>query len=273
MVAPSGGTSAAGIEDGGASAAGNEAGGAFAAGTEAGGASPPAVDVRGVSFRWPGGGGPVFEGLDLRLARGETLFISGPSGSGKSTLLSLVAGIVPPSAGEIEVGGRPLSRLSGPARDRLRGDDIGYVFQQFNLVPYLSALENVLLPCGFSGIRRRRAAESAGSPAEAGRLLLSRLGIPEGLWARRAARLSVGQQQRVAAARALVGSPPLLIADEPTSALDEETGLAFLRLLLKECALAGSSLMFVSHDLKLAGEFDRRFSLKGAAAGTTPAAA
>jgi putative ABC transport system ATP-binding protein len=222
-----------------------------------------AVDVRGITFAWPKGGGPVFEGLDLRLGRGERLFITGPSGCGKSTLLSLVAGIIAPDSGEIEVGGRNLSRLSGPARDRLRGDDIGYVFQQFNLVPYLSAVENVLLPCGFSKARRKRAVASAATPALAAGRLLERLGIPEDLWGRKATRLSVGQQQRVAAARALIGSPPLLIADEPTSALDEETGLTFLRLLLKECALAGSSLMFVSHDTKLAEEFERRFSLSG----------
>jgi putative ABC transport system ATP-binding protein len=227
--------------------------------------------LRGVSFAWPGGE-PVFEGLDLELARGERIFISGPSGSGKSTLLSLVAGILAPASGEIEVGGRSLSRLSGPARDRLRGDDMGYIFQQFNLVPYLSALENVLLPCGFSKARRWRAAEAAGSPAAAGGELLSRLGIPRPLWSRGAARLSVGQQQRVAAARALVGSPPLLIADEPTSALDEGTGLDFLRLLLGECGRAGSSLMFVSHDGKLAREFGRRFSLKSRAAGVLSAA-
>jgi putative ABC transport system ATP-binding protein len=220
------------------------------------------VEVKGVSYSWPKGG-TVFGGLDLSLGRGERLFISGPSGCGKSTLLSLVAGIVPPSAGEILVGGRSLAKLSGPARDRLRGDDIGYIFQQFNLVPYLSAAENVLLPCGFSKIRRKRALAHSASPAEAAGTLLERLGIPPELHSRGAARLSVGQQQRVAAARALIGSPPLLIADEPTSALDEETGIAFLRLLLKECALAGSSLMFVSHDGKLASEFERRFSLKG----------
>jgi putative ABC transport system ATP-binding protein len=222
-----------------------------------------------VSFAWPGGR-PVFEGLDLRLATGERLFISGPSGSGKSTLLGLVAGILTPTAGDIEIGGRALSRLSGPARDRLRGDDVGYIFQQFNLVPYLSALDNALLPCGFSKVRRRRALAAAASPAEAAGDLLARLGIPRELWARKAARLSVGQQQRVAAARALVGSPPLLIADEPTSALDEETGLAFLKLLLKECARAEASLMFVSHDSRLAGEFGRRFTLTGRGGGDSP---
>jgi putative ABC transport system ATP-binding protein len=224
------------------------------------------VEVLGVSYAWKGGG-KVFDGLDMSLGRGERLFISGPSGCGKSTLLSLVAGIMLPDSGEIRVGGVSLAGLSGPKRDRLRGERIGYIFQQFNLVPYLSALDNVLLPCGFSKERRRRALRFARTPAQAGRLLLERLGIPQELHGRGAARLSVGQQQRVAAARALIGSPPLLIADEPTSALDEETGLAFLKVLMRECETAGSSLMFVSHDTKLAGEFERRFALKAPSPG------
>jgi putative ABC transport system ATP-binding protein len=218
------------------------------------------VEITGLGYSWPGGG-KVFEGLELRLSRGERLFVSGPSGCGKSTLLSLVAGIMLPDAGEIRVGGRSLAGMSGAARDRLRGDDIGYVFQQFNLVPYLTAIENVLLPCGFSRARRTRSLRQGGTPALAGRTLLERLGIPPGLHGRVAARLSVGQQQRVAAARALIGTPPLLIADEPTSALDEETGLAFVRLLMRECERAGSSLMFVSHDGSLASEFGRRLEL------------
>jgi putative ABC transport system ATP-binding protein len=225
---------------------------------------PPALSFEGLGFAWPGSG-PIFEGFDLTLGAGEKLFVSGPSGCGKSTLLSLAAGILLPQKGEVRLAGRALGSLSGPGRDRLRGDGVGYIFQQFNLVPYLSPLENVLLPCRFSAVRRRRAlAGGLGLEGEAGRLL-SRLSIPEGLWARPSARLSVGQQQRVAAARALIGGPGLLIADEPTSALDRDLALGFLRLLLRESDGAGSALLFVSHDASLATEFGRFLSLPGLA--------
>jgi putative ABC transport system ATP-binding protein len=205
----------------------------------------------------------VLKDLDLTLERGEKVFITGPSGCGKSTLLSLAAGILLPQKGEVLLSGQSLRGLSGPRRDRLRGDDVGYIFQQFNLVPYLSPVENVILPCRFSKKRRKRALEGAAGLEAAAGELLRRLSIPKDLWDRPSSKLSVGQQQRVAAARALIGRPGLLIADEPTSALDSEIGLVFLRLLLKACDEAGSSLLFVSHDRALAPEFQRNFSLPG----------
>ncbi|HSM23175.1 MAG TPA: ATP-binding cassette domain-containing protein, partial [Rubrivivax sp.] len=140
-------------------------------------------------------------------------------------------------------------------RDAFRADHVGYVFQQFNLLPYLSVLDNVRLPCRFS---RRRAARA---PADAAEHLLARVGLAEALWRRPAAQLSVGQQQRVAAARALIGAPELVIADEPTSALDTDLREAFMDLLLEACAGAGSTLVFVSHDDRLAARFDRRLEL------------
>jgi putative ABC transport system ATP-binding protein len=175
----------------------------------------------------------------FEVARGERVFVCGPSGSGKSTLLSLLAGIVVPRRGHIRI------------------EDIGYIFQQFNLLPYLSVVDNVLLSCAFSPQREQRAGGPAASRLEAVRLLTA-LGLDDArLRERRVTELSVGQQQRVAAARALIGGPALIIADEPTSALDSDARDVFLRLLLSECGRGNSSLVFVSHDMALARHFDR----------------
>ena len=138
---------------------------------------------------------------------------------------------------------------------------MGYIFQQFNLLPYLSALDNVLLPCRFSSRRRDRAQLHAGSARAAARALLQRVGLAQSTWGRPAAALSVGQQQRVAAARAMIGSPEVMIADEPTSALDTELRESFLELLLGACRATGSTLIFVSHDRQLAARFDMQVSL------------
>jgi putative ABC transport system ATP-binding protein len=138
---------------------------------------------------------------------------------------------------------------------------VGYIFQQFNLLPYLSVLDNVLLPCRFSALRRERAMHDAGTPVASAQQLLQRVGLTPALWARPAAQLSVGQQQRVAAARALIGRPEVLIADEPTSALDADRREGFMALLLEACHAAGSTLVFVSHDERLAARFDERLSL------------
>ena len=222
---------------------------------------PPAASLSGVGFSYKGASRPIFEDLSLTLPAGEKLFITGPSGSGKSTLLGLVAGILKPCAGEIRIAGHGFSGLSGPRRDRLRGDFIGYIFQEFNLVPHLSPVENVLLPLRFSRVRRERVLKDFKNPGEAADSLLEKLEIPRDARGRAAFKLSVGQQQRVAAARALIGDPPLLLADEPTSALDEEIGLVFLRMLFKECEERGAGLLFVSHDRRLSQEFEREFSL------------
>ncbi|MDR2051298.1 MAG: ATP-binding cassette domain-containing protein [Deltaproteobacteria bacterium] len=218
-------------------------------------AAPPAVSLRAVSFAWPGQENPVLHIPELTIKAGERLFIFGPSGSGKSTLLGLLSGVLTASEGEVSVQGTALHKLGGAARDRFRGDHVGVIFQQFNLVPYLSILENVLIPCRFSARRAARAARQAGSAALAARNLLECLDLRAELWERRVAHLSVGQQQRVAAARALIGGPELLIADEPTSSLDADRRRDFLRLLLRECENSGSTLIFVSHDQGLAAEF------------------
>jgi len=193
---------------------------------------------------------------------GERVFIHGPSGSGKSTLLALLGGVLIPERGSVQVLGTELSSLPPARRDRFRGDHVGFVFQLFNLVPYLSVLENVMLPCRFSARRRGRAIDAGGSVhAEAVRLL-SHLDLEPSLLARQVTDLSVGQQQRVAAARALLGRPEIVVADEPTSALDANRQESFLRLLLQECAAAGATLLFVSHDRRLAVQFTREIDLE-----------
>lgn len=217
----------------------------------------PAIAIDGLRFRWRADRPWVLDIATFSLAAGERLFLAGPSGCGKSTLLAVAAGIHPATAGQVTVFGAELNRLSGAARDRWRADRLGVIFQMFNLLPYLSVLENVLLPCRFSSARRTRATASGPLQQEA-RRLLAHLGLDEpGLEQRRAAELSVGQQQRVAAARALIGQPQLIIADEPTSALDTDRRLDFVRLLGQECASVGAALLFVSHDRTLAPHFDR----------------
>ncbi|WBG63891.1 ABC transporter ATP-binding protein [Pseudomonas citronellolis] len=219
------------------------------------------LELRDLGFAWPG----QAELLDIpqfSLGRGETLFLKGPSGSGKTTLLGLLGGVQKPRRGSIRLLGEDLAQLSAARRDHFRVDHTGYIFQQFNLLPFLSVQENVELPCHFSRSREARARERHGSVGEAAGALLAHLGLGDAaLLQRRADNLSIGQQQRVAAARALIGQPELVIADEPTSALDADAREAFLQLLFAECRAAGASLLFVSHDQSLAPLFDRSLSL------------
>lgn len=219
------------------------------------------IEVSALRFAWPGALADCLAIDAFTVPAGETVFLHGPSGTGKSTLLGLLAGVLLPTAGGVSVLGTAWSRLRGGQRDAFRADHVGYVFQQFNLLPYLSVLDNVLLPARFSGTRRQRAAQDGGSAAASAARLLQRVGLPEAFWARPAGALSVGQQQRVAAARALLGRPEVVIADEPTSALDAALRDGFMDLLLAECRAAGSALVFVSHDERLAARFDRQCSL------------
>lgn len=214
--------------------------------------------LRDVRYAWPGTGHDCLAIDALDVAAGRTVFLHGPSGCGKSTLLGLMAGVLVAQQGGVEFLGQDWAALRGGARDARRADHVGVIFQQFNLLPYLSVVDNVLLPCRFSALRAQRC---AGSPAAAAHSLLRRVALPASLWTRRADALSVGQQQRVAAARALIGAPEIVIADEPTSALDGPLRDDFMALLLGECAAAGSTLVFVSHDERLAERFDERLSL------------
>lgn len=217
-----------------------------------------ALRITGLVFRWPRQTAPCLEIAHLELAAGERVFLHGPSGSGKSSLLGLLGGVALPERGSIELLGTDITRLGGRARDRFRAEHIGFLFQQFNLLPWLSALDNVVLPCTFSSRRRDRTGNDPRAEAER---MLRHLDLGVELWRKPAGELSVGQQQRVAAARALIGRPEILIADEPTSALDAERQQAFIDLLLQESAAVGATLVFVSHDQRLAAHFDRAIAL------------
>ncbi|MCX7165151.1 MAG: ABC transporter ATP-binding protein [Rhodocyclales bacterium] len=217
-----------------------------------------AIRISDLVFRWPRQGSACLDIPRFVVAAGERVFLHGPSGSGKSTLLGLLGGVATPETGHIELLERDLTQMGGHARDQFRADHIGFLFQQFNLLPWLSALDNVLLPCTFSRRRKQRAGPS---PRKAAANLLAELDLNPDLWRKPAGELSVGQQQRVAAARALIGRPEILIADEPTSALDAERQQIFIDLLLAEAATVGAALVFVSHDRRLAAHFDRTVAL------------
>ncbi len=218
-----------------------------------------AVSIKDLVFSWDGAV-PLLDIKDLQIGHGERVFLHGPSGSGKSTLLGLLGGVLLPNSGCLTVLGQDLASLGGRARDRFRADHLGIIFQMFNLLPYLSVRDNVALSCRFSRTRAEKAADAGGVDSETDRLL-QKLGLPEEAMARPVTDLSVGQQQRVAVARALIGQPELIIADEPTSALDTDHRNSFIQLLSAECAASNATLVFVSHDLSLADSFDRTVDL------------
>jgi len=216
-----------------------------------------AIHLTQLRFHWPKQSQPCIDIPAFAVAQGERVFLHGPSGSGKSTLLGLLGGVTTPQHGAIRLLGTDLTGLSSAGRNRFRADHIGFIFQQFNLLPWLSAMDNALLPGTFSERRRQRAGDLR---AEAQRLF-AHLDLSPELWNSLAAELSVGQQQRVAAARALIGRPEILIADEPTSALDAPRQQAFIDLLLAEASAVDAALLFVSHDARLAAHFDRTVAL------------
>ncbi len=218
-----------------------------------------AVELRDIRYAWRSGSEVVLDGFSMQIPVGSRTFVQGASGSGKTTLLSLLAGIITPSQGAISILGQRIDQMSGAERDHFRAQHIGYIFQMFNLVPYLSVVENVTLPLRFS---KRRRARITGAPTDEAVRLLDHLGLGGPTFLHRpVTELSVGQQQRVAAARALIGSPELVIADEPTSALDADNREAFIDLLVQECDRENATLIFVSHDRSLAPHFDRVVSL------------
>lgn len=220
----------------------------------------PSIKIQNLSFRWKKDQDLCLDIQDFQVEKGERVFLYGPSGCGKSTLLSVLGGILVPEQGSTMLLDQDLATLSGRKRDQFRSDHIGFIFQQFNLIPYLTALQNVLLPCHFSSRRSARVLEKESLEAAA-QNLLSKLDLPNSLWDQKSNALSVGQQQRVALARALIGSPEIVIADEPTSALDEDRQEAFLSLLSENCEASGATLLFVSHNLHLKFRFSRVVSM------------
>ena len=220
------------------------------------------LDLKDVCFSWKNSGRELFNLPELLVKQHDHVFLQGPSGSGKSTLLALVGGILVSESGTLKVLGTEIKSLSSSARDSFRVDHIGFIFQLFNLLPYLSIEENVILPLSFSKIRAKRAGRTKIDQVNEAHRLLKALALGEQLAEKSpVTELSVGQQQRVAAARSLIGNPELIIADEPTSALDADLRHSFLELLFGECKKAGSTLLFVSHDSTLSELFNRKISM------------
>lgn len=211
----------------------------------------PIIHLQAVRFRWPSQDEDLLSISEMSLHKGEHLFIQGPSGSGKTTLLNLLTGIYLPTKGSITILGTELATLSNTQRDQFRADHLGVIFQQFNLLPYLSLLENVQLPCGFSKRRQKHAGDAKATALQ----LLLALGLDNSLLNQPVSKLSVGQQQRTAVARALIGNPEIVIADEPTSALDSNNRDRFIELLFQQAEQHNSTLIFVSHDQHLASHF------------------
>jgi putative ABC transport system ATP-binding protein len=239
----------------------------------------PALELKNLSFRYKGSATFSLQIPQLRLEVGQHLFIKGASGSGKTTLLNLLAGIQTVDTGEIWLGGAQLQPASARRRDAIRAQHIGIVFQQLNLIPYLSVLDNVLLAAAFqtkASIAQKtlsHASDSHMTPAQLkprAEQLLTALGLTASMWQQAAESLSVGQQQRVAIARALLCKPTLLIADEPTSALDSEHRDAFMRLLLAQADASQCTVLFVSHDAALAPWFSHTLAMASLADGVQP---
>jgi putative ABC transport system ATP-binding protein len=213
----------------------------------------------------------ILRGVDLEVDTGDHVSIVGRSGSGKSTLLNLLGLLDAPTTGRISFDGEPLERMSGARRDRKRGRDIGFIFQQFNLLPRRSALENAMTPLLYATGRsfwRRRAIAAA---------MLERVGLGHRLDAM-PERLSGGEQQRVAIARALVRGPRLILADEPTGALDVDTGAAVMALLDEVATSTGAALVTITHDPNVAALARRHYRLEegrlvASGAGVQPTAA
>ncbi|WP_394127961.1 ABC transporter ATP-binding protein [Vibrio hepatarius] len=217
------------------------------------------VELTQVTFTWLGNDAPTLDIPSLIVTHGEHLFIKGPSGCGKSTLLGLLTGINTATSGQVSLLGEELTKMSGSQRDKFRANNIGYIFQQFNLLPYLSVIENVTLPCQFAPQRKKQVEGDLTAKATE---LLEKLRLPSALLNKPVTELSIGQQQRVAAARALIGNPKVVIADEPTSSLDFDNRSAFIELLLEQVNQANSTLLFVSHDPTLEPLFDRTINLQ-----------
>ncbi|MFC3878723.1 ABC transporter ATP-binding protein [Algoriphagus namhaensis] len=220
------------------------------------------IEIQGLQFNWDKSKVPFITIPGLVVLKSEHLLIKGDSGSGKTTFLNLLSGVLPLSSGEIKILGENLADVSSSKRDAIRANHMGVIFQMFNLIPYLSVIENVLIPIHFSEVKKNKIQTRGSTAKEEAIRLLSELGLQQKeIHEKKVTELSVGQQQRVAAARALIGSPEIILADEPTSALDEKNSLRFLELLLKECNKNNSTLLYVSHDSRIQQRFQQSISI------------
>lgn len=213
-----------------------------------------AINIENLEYTWPGASDPVLRVPKFKVEQGETVFLRGASGSGKSTLLSLMAGTLSAAPGAVNILETDLAKLSVRRRDRFRAEHIGIVFQQFNLIPFLTVGANLRLAARFTG-------QAAQDVSVRSRQLIETLQLHPDLLERQADRLSVGQQQRVAIARAFINQPEIILADEPTSALDANARDHFVKLLLSVRDTTGCSIVFASHDDSLAQFFDTHQAL------------
>ncbi len=220
-----------------------------------------AIEISSLEFKWKETDRWTLTVKDLQIGKGDKVFLYGPSGSGKTTLLDLLTGIHIQKSGSIMILGQDTAAMKARQRDQFRADHIGFIFQQFNLLPYLNVEDNVLVPCHFSK-RRQQKVNDKGSARQVAHDLLTSLGIDRDLFNQKSTQISVGQQQRVAIARSLIGEPELIIADEPTSSLDKDARDIFIKLLLQQVEQAKSTIVFVSHDTDLAHHFDKNFSIQ-----------
>ncbi|MEK6774576.1 MAG: ABC transporter ATP-binding protein [Bdellovibrionota bacterium] len=215
------------------------------------------IQLRSLQFRYSLESELVLDIEKFVMPAKEKFFLYGTSGSGKTTLLEILSGVLKATTGDVFVGGENLTALSDSQRDFFRSQNLGYVFQSFNLIPYLNVNENIILPLK---LNPRIKVQNENSQDRLHQIC-QRLGI-EHLLDKNVLQLSVGQQQRVAVARALITKPKLLLADEPTSALDYEHREKFLKLIFDICAAEGLGIFFVSHDHSLKGMFDRAVDLR-----------
>jgi len=216
------------------------------------------IDVKNLKFRYANAFQDTLVIPEFTVKKGERVYLFGPSGSGKTTFLEVLAGILRAEQGEVRILDQSLTGMSEQGRDHFRAEHLGYIFQSFNLIPYLSVQENIELPVHLSTRRRERL--QGENLQMVVKHLCSRLGI-ETFLGKKVTELSVGQQQRVAVARALVGRPELILADEPTSSLDMDHRERFLHLLFELCETFGTTVLFVSHDRSIQHLFSRSVAL------------
>ncbi|MFD2167692.1 ABC transporter ATP-binding protein [Thalassotalea euphylliae] len=214
------------------------------------------VQLKHLQFSYSkGDDSPVLAIDEWQVEPNERVFLHGPSGTGKSTLLNILSGMRVPTSGEVIIDGEHLEKLSGRKRDKFRAENIGYVFQQFNLIAYLDAIDNIRLASHFS----KKSSDS--NVIKRSHELLDKLNISDADRVKPVSSLSIGQQQRIAIARALINRPKLLIADEPTSSLDANNRERFISILLSLCEDSKTTVIFVSHDMSLSQYFDRTVEL------------